>query len=198
MSTLIEKANKILDEKIAKIKPENIKNGVEVFGVTGTLTGEGTQIEGVEFPDTFEYDPTARVNETVLNITNKDEDIKYAVYLYSSWNNWESQEYNSYGHTYLNSPFMSENMGVSDISIYCDLYGDFANDGLKSKIEAFAFKPDCICYHKSIPVNILKNLDYMRHSAVLCNSDGSPLDLPLNIYNNFEITNSQRRSYGSN
>ena len=36
MSTLKDKAQDILDEKIAKIKPENIKEGVTVFDVTGT------------------------------------------------------------------------------------------------------------------------------------------------------------------
>ena len=36
MSTLKNKAQDILDEKIAKIKPENIKEGVTVFDVTGT------------------------------------------------------------------------------------------------------------------------------------------------------------------
>lgn len=44
MSTILEKANQILAEKNSKILPENIKNGVTVLGVQGTLVdvAEGT------------------------------------------------------------------------------------------------------------------------------------------------------------
>lgn len=44
MSTLIEKANQILSEKNDKIIPENIKSGVTVFGVEGTLEAPSTPI----------------------------------------------------------------------------------------------------------------------------------------------------------
>lgn len=40
MATSLEtKLNTILEEKTNKIKPENIKAGVTIFGVTGTYTG---------------------------------------------------------------------------------------------------------------------------------------------------------------
>lgn len=39
MGTLLDKANNILAEKMAKIIPENIKGGVVVYDVNGTYTG---------------------------------------------------------------------------------------------------------------------------------------------------------------
>lgn len=42
MSTLKDKAQNILDEKELKILPENIKNGVKIFDVTGTYSGSGS------------------------------------------------------------------------------------------------------------------------------------------------------------
>ena len=38
-SSLEEKLNQILNEKVTKIIPENIKAGVTILGVTGTYTG---------------------------------------------------------------------------------------------------------------------------------------------------------------
>ena len=40
-STLLQKAQQALNEKIAKVLPENIKNGITMFGVTGTYSGGG-------------------------------------------------------------------------------------------------------------------------------------------------------------
>lgn len=40
MSTLKEKSQAILDEKNTKILPENIKEGVQIFDVVGTLSNE--------------------------------------------------------------------------------------------------------------------------------------------------------------
>ena len=41
MTELQQNLQDILKEKEEKILPENIKNGVTIFGVEGTLTGEG-------------------------------------------------------------------------------------------------------------------------------------------------------------
>jgi len=41
MSTLKNKAQSILDEKELNIIPENIKNGVQIFDITGTYEGSG-------------------------------------------------------------------------------------------------------------------------------------------------------------
>ena len=41
MGTLLNKANEILSEKTNKIIPENIKDGVEIFNITGNYTGQG-------------------------------------------------------------------------------------------------------------------------------------------------------------
>ena len=44
MSTTLEnKLNAIYEEKMLKIKPENIKQGITIFGVTGTMTGGGME-----------------------------------------------------------------------------------------------------------------------------------------------------------
>lgn len=40
-STLLQKAQQALNEKITKVLPENIKSGVTMFGITGSYTGEG-------------------------------------------------------------------------------------------------------------------------------------------------------------
>lgn len=45
MSTLLEKANEILAEKNSKILPANIKNGTEIFNVTGTYTSDANATE---------------------------------------------------------------------------------------------------------------------------------------------------------
>lgn len=37
LDTLIENLNTIYSELISKVKPENIKNGIKIFGITGTL-----------------------------------------------------------------------------------------------------------------------------------------------------------------
>lgn len=57
MSTLKQKAQSILNEKDAKIKPENIKKTVQVFDVVGTLDGIDTS------------DATATANDLVRNAT---------------------------------------------------------------------------------------------------------------------------------
>ena len=44
MGTLLNKANEILTEKTNKIIPENIKEGVEIFDVTGTYEGDSKVI----------------------------------------------------------------------------------------------------------------------------------------------------------
>lgn len=47
-STLLQKAQQALNEKITKVLPENIKNGITMFGVTGSYTGGGGS-EIIEF-----------------------------------------------------------------------------------------------------------------------------------------------------
>ena len=58
MSTLVEKAQHILDEKNTKIIPENIKDGIQIFDIEGTLE------EGIDTSDA-----TATVNDIVENTT---------------------------------------------------------------------------------------------------------------------------------
>jgi len=43
MTELEERLRQILNEKEIKILPENIKEGVTIFDVTGTYTGETTE-----------------------------------------------------------------------------------------------------------------------------------------------------------
>ena len=58
MSTLIQKAQHILDEKNSKIIPTNIKDGVQIFDIEGTLK------EGIDTSDA-----TATENDLVKNTT---------------------------------------------------------------------------------------------------------------------------------
>lgn len=46
--TILQKAQAILAEKTAKVLPANIKNGVTIFDVTGTYTGEAKTISQAE------------------------------------------------------------------------------------------------------------------------------------------------------
>lgn len=57
MSTLVEKAQHILNEKNTKIIPTNIKDGVQIFDIEGTYEGIDTS------------DATATVNDLVENTT---------------------------------------------------------------------------------------------------------------------------------
>ena len=46
--TILQKAQAILAEKTNKVLPANIKNGVTIFDVTGTYTGEAKTISQAE------------------------------------------------------------------------------------------------------------------------------------------------------
>lgn len=45
MYILKDNLQQILQEKQTKIIPENIKSGVTIFGITGTYTGESSEVE---------------------------------------------------------------------------------------------------------------------------------------------------------
>lgn len=66
MSTLIQKAQHILDEKNSKIIPTNIKDGVQIFDIEGTYEGIDTS------------DATATVNDIVENTTAYVNGVKLA------------------------------------------------------------------------------------------------------------------------
>lgn len=54
MTILEQNLQTILDEKTIKIIPENIKKGVTIFGVTGTLEPNASIVEGVKLFKTKE------------------------------------------------------------------------------------------------------------------------------------------------
>ena len=75
MSTLKEKAQSILDEKNSKILPENIKNGIQIFDITGEYEGENiAESRIVHFIKTYSkctvYIETKADNSTILNSLN--------------------------------------------------------------------------------------------------------------------------------
>lgn len=51
---LIDSLNMITTEKATKILPENIKKGVQIFNVTGTLEPNASIVEGVKLFKTIE------------------------------------------------------------------------------------------------------------------------------------------------
>lgn len=65
MSTLIQKAQHILDEKNSKIIPTNIKDGVQIFDIEGTYEGIDTSDATATVNDIVE-DTTAYVNGVKL------------------------------------------------------------------------------------------------------------------------------------
>lgn len=73
MSTLKSKAEQILQEKETNIIPENIKDGVQIFGVTGDYIG-GDSIDlttGIKFAESsFSTLPDNIINANWENITN--------------------------------------------------------------------------------------------------------------------------------
>ena len=66
MGTIKEKVDKILNQKTVYVKPENIKEGVTIFGVSGTVS------EGIQTSDA-----TATANQILQGATAyvKDEKI---------------------------------------------------------------------------------------------------------------------------
>ena len=69
MATELEnRLRTILEEKLNKIKPENIKSGVKIFDIEGTLE-EGSSTEGVKLFTTEEEmqaDPNAKEGDLAL------------------------------------------------------------------------------------------------------------------------------------
>ena len=61
MSTILEKANQILAEKQNKILPDNIKAGVQIFDIVGTLKGLDTS-DATAIASDIAYGQTAYVN----------------------------------------------------------------------------------------------------------------------------------------
>lgn len=70
MSELLDKANQILAEKRAKILPENIKKGVQIFDIIGTLEQGGASTDvPVKLFDTIESmhaDTTSKENDMAI------------------------------------------------------------------------------------------------------------------------------------
>ena len=66
MSTLKEKANEILTEKNAKIKPENIKKDVQIFDIVGSLDGGTDTSDATAESSDIAYGKTAYVKGNKL------------------------------------------------------------------------------------------------------------------------------------
>ena len=73
MSTLKEKAQQVLDEKENKIIPENIKNGVEIFDVTGSYKGGSGNIDLTDGRK-FGYSTFSELPDDIANANWEDID----------------------------------------------------------------------------------------------------------------------------
>ena len=73
MSQLLDELNLILQEKQDKIKPENIKKGIQIFDIEGTYEGDisSTKIKLFETQEEMQQDPN--VNEGDLAVVYRDE-----------------------------------------------------------------------------------------------------------------------------
>lgn len=89
MATELEtKLNQILSEKETKIIPENIKNGVEIFDITGTYTGSSAipEVKDVNF---YDYDGTLVYSYSktdFLNLTELPANPTHAGLTAQGWN----------------------------------------------------------------------------------------------------------------
>ena len=76
MALLKNKAQSILNEKNSKIKPENIKAGVTIFDVEGTLNG-GNELPDPGLPAKIRVNPLED-NEFIIT-TNLDYNVNYKI-----------------------------------------------------------------------------------------------------------------------
>lgn len=90
MSTLKDKAQEILDEKIAKIKPENIKKDIQIFDVTGILDGEVPTLN-IVVPESIDIDLSTENQTIVFENTAYIPDVNVILKLYAREKNSEGE-----------------------------------------------------------------------------------------------------------
>ena len=90
MSTLKDKAQEILDEKIAKIKPENIKKDIQIFDVTGILDGEVPTLN-IVVPESIHIDLSTETQTIVFENTAYIPDVNVILKLYAREKNSEGE-----------------------------------------------------------------------------------------------------------
>ena len=71
MSQLLDELNLILQEKQDKIKPENIKKGIQIFDIEGTYEGNSGDVKLFETQEEMQQDPNA--NEGDLAVVYREE-----------------------------------------------------------------------------------------------------------------------------
>lgn len=71
MSQLLDELNLILQEKQDKIKPENIKKGIQIFDIEGTYEGNSSDVKLFETEEQMQQDPNA--NEGDLAVVYREE-----------------------------------------------------------------------------------------------------------------------------
>ena len=89
MDVLNTKIKNIKDEKALKVRPENIKNGVSIFGIQGTYTGSGSSsFDGIyPSPHNSVQDPDARMyNARLQDIEMWDTSHKFLLHTHECWN----------------------------------------------------------------------------------------------------------------
>ena len=90
-SSLEDKLNLILNEKTTKILPENIKKGVQIFNVTGTLEPNASTSSGVKLFSTVDEMNSSTGNtegDLALVYKNEQQNTFDGIYIYKN-NNWE-------------------------------------------------------------------------------------------------------------
>ena len=85
MSTLKEKANEILAEKSEKIKPGNIRKGVKIFDITGTLDSSGSGSK-TKVPNFMRFDSSSVFSEFYGGFVDNPETGNYSY----PKENWDS------------------------------------------------------------------------------------------------------------
>ena len=89
MSDLQDKINLALVEKATKIIPENIKKGIQIFNVTGTLESNANIVEGAKlFKTKDEMNSSTGNVEGDLALVYRNQHTFDGIYIYKN-NNWE-------------------------------------------------------------------------------------------------------------
>lgn len=66
MSQLLDELNLILQEKQDKIKPENIKKGIQIFDIEGTYEGNSSDVKLFETEEQMQQDPNAKEGDLAV------------------------------------------------------------------------------------------------------------------------------------
>ena len=138
MDILNTKINNILTEKTLKVRPENIKAGVNILGILGTYEGEGGSIveKDVNF---FDYDGTLVASYTkteFLALTEMPTNPSHTGLVAQGWN-WSLSDAKEYvtdygvldiGQTYTtasgNSEFDVEVTAKTGLTVTCNMIGN--------------------------------------------------------------------------